>query len=136
MPSPPWSTGAVRARRAWSRSSEESDRTGRSRPARYRERSFAMSAIGIIATLRVQPDKTEAFEGVFAELAAAVRANEPGNSLYRLFHTDEAGVYKDMECYDAAAAVEAHRASDHFPPRGDRTAPPHHDATTAHRQTR
>src|SRR3546814_10835306 len=108
MPSPPWSTGAVRARRAWSRSSEESDRTGRSRPARYRERSFAMSAIGIIATLRVQPDKTEAFEGVFAELAAAVRANEPGNSLYRLFRTDEAGVYKVMECYDDAARSEEH----------------------------
>src|SRR3546814_8454919 len=102
----PCASAAVRARRACSRSSEESDRTGRSRPARSRERSFAMSAIGIIATLRVQPDKTEAFEGVFAELAAAVRANEPGNSLYRLFRTDEAGVYKVMECYDDARSEE------------------------------
>ena len=35
-----------------------------------------MSGIGIIATLRVQPDKEAEFEAVFAELAPAVRANE------------------------------------------------------------
>ena len=73
-----------------------------------------MSAIGVIATLRVQPGKEEAFEGVFAELAAAVRADESGNSYYKLFRTGEAGVYKVMECYDNETAVEAHRASDHF----------------------
>src|SRR3546814_11610731 len=73
-----------------------------------------MSAIGVIATLRVQPGKEEAFEGVFAELAAAVQANEPGNSYYKLFRTAEAGVYRVLECYDDEAAVEAHRASDHF----------------------
>ncbi|BBB13478.1 putative quinol monooxygenase [Sphingopyxis sp. FD7] len=73
-----------------------------------------MSAIGIIATLRVQPGKEEAFEGVFAELAAAVSANESGNSYYKLFRTETAGVYKVMECYDNDAAVEAHRASEHF----------------------
>lgn len=73
-----------------------------------------MSAIGVIATLRVQPGKEEAFEGIFAELAAAVAADEPGNSFYRLFRTDEAGVYKVLECYDDDAAIEAHRASDHF----------------------
>lgn len=73
-----------------------------------------MSAIGIIATLRVQPGKEEAFEGVFAELAAAVRADEPGNSYYRLFKTGETGIYKVLECYDDEAAVEAHRASEHF----------------------
>ena len=42
-----------------------------------------MSGIGVIATLRVQPGKEEAFEAVFAELAAAVRANETGNSYYK-----------------------------------------------------
>src|SRR3546814_7993131 len=73
-----------------------------------------MSAIGIIATLRVQPGKEAQFEDVFAELTPAVHANEPGNSYYRLFRTDEAGVYKVMECYADDAAVEAHRASDHF----------------------
>ena len=52
-----------------------------------------MSGIGVIATLRVQPDKEAEFEAVFAELAPAVRANEPGNSFYKLFRTAEAGVY-------------------------------------------
>ncbi|HMO77277.1 MAG TPA: putative quinol monooxygenase [Sphingopyxis sp.] len=82
-----------------------------------------MSAIGIVATIRVQPGKEAEFEGVFAELAPAVRANEPGNSYYRLFRTDEAGVYKVLECYDDAAAVEAHRASDHFRTLGARLGP-------------
>ncbi|WP_447760297.1 putative quinol monooxygenase [Sphingopyxis panaciterrae] len=82
-----------------------------------------MSAIGIIATLRVQPGKEEEFEAVFAELAPAVAANEPGNSYYRLFRGDEAGVYKVMECYDDEAAVDAHRASDHFRTIGARLGP-------------
>jgi quinol monooxygenase YgiN len=73
-----------------------------------------MSGIGIIATLRVQPGKEAEFEGVFAELAPAVAANEAGNSYYKLFRTGETGVYKVLECYDDEPAVEAHRASDHF----------------------
>lgn len=82
-----------------------------------------MSAIGVIATLRVQAGKEAEFEGVFAELAPAVAANEPGNSYYRLFRTEEAGVYKVLECYDDAAAVEAHRASDHFRTLGAKLGP-------------
>lgn len=82
-----------------------------------------MSAIGIIATIRVQAGKEEEFEGVFAELAPAVHANEPGNSFYRLFRTDEAGVYKVLECYDDDAAVEAHRKSDHFRTLGAKLGP-------------
>ena len=66
-----------------------------------------MSGIGVIATIRVLPGKEAEFEGVFAELAPAVRANEPGNSYYKLFRTAETGVYKVLECYDDAAAVEA-----------------------------
>ena len=82
-----------------------------------------MSAIGVIATLRVQPGKEAEFEAAFAELAPAVAANEAGNSYYRLFRTDDAGVYKVMECYDDAAAVEAHGASDHFRTIGARLGP-------------
>lgn len=82
-----------------------------------------MSAIGIIATLRVQPGKEAEFEAVFAELAPAVHANEPGNSYYRLFRTEESGVYRVMECYDDGAAVDAHRASDHYRALGARLAP-------------
>jgi quinol monooxygenase YgiN len=82
-----------------------------------------MSGIGIIATLRVQPGKEAEFEGVFAELAPAVAANEPGNSYYRLFRTEEAGVYKVLECYDDGAAVDAHRASEHFRSLGAKLGP-------------
>ena len=82
-----------------------------------------MSDIGVIATLRVQPGKEEAFEAVFAELAAAVRANETGNSYYKLFRTTDAGVYKVLECYDDEAAVEAHRASGHFRELGAKLGP-------------
>ena len=82
-----------------------------------------MSAIGVIATLRVQPGKEEAFEGVFAELAAAVHADEPGNSYYKLFRTAETGVYKVLECYDDEAAIAAHRASDHFRTLGAKLGP-------------
>jgi quinol monooxygenase YgiN len=82
-----------------------------------------MSGIGIIATLRVQSGKEAEFEGVFAELAAAVAANEPGNGYYKLFRTDDAGVYKVLECYDDEAAVEAHRASDHFRTLGAKLGP-------------
>lgn len=82
-----------------------------------------MSAIGVIATLRVLPGKEAEFEGVFGELAPAVRANEPGNSFYKLFKTDEAGVYKVLECYDDDGAVEAHRKSDHFRTLGAKLGP-------------
>ena len=82
-----------------------------------------MSGIGVIATLRVQPGKEEAFEAVFAELAAAVRANETSNSYYKLFRTTDAGVYKVLECYDDEAAVEAHRASGHFRELGAKLGP-------------
>jgi len=82
-----------------------------------------MSAIGVIATLRVQPGKEAEFEGVFAELATAVNANEAGNSYYRLFKTGETGIYKVLECYDDQAALDAHRASDHFRSVGARLGP-------------
>ena len=82
-----------------------------------------MSGIGIIATLRVQPGKEAEFEGVFAELAPAVAANEPGNSYYRLFRTEEVFVYKVLECYDDGAAVDAHRASEHFRTLGAKLGP-------------
>ena len=71
--------------------------------------------IGVIATLRTKPGTGTEFEAAFAELAAAVRANEPGNSVYQLTRSrTEEGVYKVLEVYADQAAVDAHRASDHF----------------------
>lgn len=82
-----------------------------------------MSAIGVIAILRVQAGKEAEFELIFAELVAAVDANEAGNSYYRLFRTDDSGVYKVLECYDDQAALEAHRGTDHFRTIGARLGP-------------
>ena len=71
--------------------------------------------IGVIATLRTKPDTQAGFESAFGELAQAVRANEPGNLVYQLTRSrTEDGVYKVLEVYADQAAVDAHRASDHF----------------------
>ena len=70
--------------------------------------------VAAIATLRVKPGSEADFEAAFAPLQAAVNADEPGNRLYQLTRTAETGVYKVLEIYDDAAAVEAHRAADHF----------------------
>ena len=71
--------------------------------------------IGVIATLRVQSGKGEAFEAVFAELASQVRANEDGNLAYQLCRSrDEADTYRVLEIYRDDEALEAHRASEHF----------------------
>ena len=57
-----------------------------------------MAAIGVIATLTVAEGKNEDFEAVFAELAAAVRANEPGNVFYALTRSrSNPQVYKVLE---------------------------------------
>lgn len=71
--------------------------------------------IGVIATLKVQDGKGAEFEGVFQGLAAQVRAGEAGNMLYRLCKSrTDANTYVVMEMYVDDAALDAHRASDHF----------------------
>ncbi|MEX0943770.1 MAG: putative quinol monooxygenase [Pseudomonadales bacterium] len=71
-------------------------------------------AIGLIARLKIQSGKNAEFEAIFSELEAAVRANEPGNNFYACHRTDDPDVYVVMEQYADQAAVDAHRASDHF----------------------
>ena len=68
--------------------------------------------IALIARLNVAPGKAAEFETIMLELAAAVRANEPGNHLYTLVKDDDG--YAVMELYDDDAALAAHGASDHF----------------------
>lgn len=72
-------------------------------------------AIGVIATLKVRAGKGADLEAVFGELAEQVRANEPGNKLYRLCKArGDAATYVVMEIYEDQAAIEAHGKSDHF----------------------
>jgi quinol monooxygenase YgiN len=71
--------------------------------------------IGVVATLKAQEGKEAEFEAVFAELAKAVRANEPGNRLYAFFRSrKDKGTYVVMEEYENEEALTAHRKSDHF----------------------
>lgn len=67
-----------------------------------------------IATLKIKEGHEAEFETVAKELAAAVNANEPGCHLYTLNKGDEPLTYVFVERYEDEAAVEAHRASDHF----------------------
>ena len=68
--------------------------------------------IALLARLKVAEGKESEFERVMLELAAQVRANEPGNQLYTLVKDDEG--YAVMELYDDDEALRAHGASDHF----------------------
>lgn len=71
--------------------------------------------IGLIATITVQEGKNAEFEQAFLNLTEQVRANEPGNILYAL-HRSKADpqVYKVMEQYDSAEALDAHGKTEHF----------------------
>src|ERR1700742_2035739 len=74
----------------------------------------AMS-IGVIATLKIQADKTAEFEAFFGELAKQVRANEPGNLAYQLTKSrTEPGVYKVLEVYKDQDALTHHGGTDYF----------------------
>ena len=68
--------------------------------------------IALLARLKVAPGKEKEFETVMLELAAQVRANEPGNQLYTLVKDDEG--YAVMELYDDEEALKAHGTSAHF----------------------
>jgi quinol monooxygenase YgiN len=71
--------------------------------------------IGAIAVLRTKEGSQADFEATFAKLAAAVRANEPGNLVYTLTRSrTEPGVYKVLEVYQDEDATAAHRASAHY----------------------
>ena len=81
-------------------------------------------AIAVMATLKVASGKEKEFEGVFHELSAKVRANEPGNKLYQLCRSKaDPSVYMVMEIYVDDAALAAHGASEHFKAAGIKLGP-------------
>lgn len=66
--------------------------------------------LSVIATMQIKPGSGSDFERLFGELAAQVRANEPGNIRYDLFRVkDSPCTYKVIELYVDQAALEAHR---------------------------
>lgn len=71
--------------------------------------------IGVVAKLFVQPAKADEFEKVFLDLAAKVKANEPGCITYQLTKSrTEEGVYKVLELYADADALKHHGGTDYF----------------------
>ncbi len=72
-------------------------------------------SIGLLATIRVQEGKNAEFERVFLDLTEQVRANEPGNLFYVLHRSmADPQVYKVMEQYESAEALDAHGKADYF----------------------
>lgn len=72
-------------------------------------------AIGLLATITVQEGKNAEFEKAFLELIEQVRANEPGNIFYVLNRsTSDPQVYKVMEQYESAEALDVHANAAHF----------------------
>ncbi len=64
-------------------------------------------AIGVIAKLKIQEGKNSEFEGIFQELAAAVRANEAGNNFYALHKSrSDPQLYIVLEQYVDQAALD------------------------------
>lgn len=74
-----------------------------------------MSAIAVIATLKVQDGKNAEFEAAFQTAVAAVRANEPDTPLYTLTQSKkDAQLYRVLEIYNTKEALVAHAASAHY----------------------
>ncbi|UTP38615.1 antibiotic biosynthesis monooxygenase [Phenylobacterium sp. LH3H17] len=80
--------------------------------------------IGVVATLKVQDGKQGEFEAIFTDLAAQVRANEPGNVFYQLTKSrTDATVYKVLELYKDQDALSAHGQTDYFKAAGAKMGP-------------
>jgi len=81
-------------------------------------------AVGVIASIKVLDGKQAEFEKVFTELAAQVRANEPGNKLYQLCKSKtDPTAYVVMELYDDDAALKAHAQTEHYKAAGPKIGP-------------
>ena len=80
--------------------------------------------IGVVATLKVQDGKNAEFEAIFGELAAQVRANEPGALMYQLTKSrTDPNTYKVLELYKDQDALTQHGQTDYFRAIGARMGP-------------
>lgn len=79
--------------------------------------------IGVVARMKIQPGKQGEFERVFAELSAAIRANETGNTFYQLCRSrTDANEYVVLEAYESDEALERHKSSAHMRDAGPKLA--------------
>jgi len=81
-------------------------------------------SIGVIATIKVQDGKNAEFETVFTDLAKQVRANEPGNLMYKLTKSrTDPNTYRVLELYKDQDALTNHGGSEHFRAAGPKLGP-------------
>jgi len=70
---------------------------------------------GVIATLRVEPARTAAFESCFTDFARTVLGDEPGTLSYCLDKSQsESCTYRAIEIYEIEAAFNTHAAAEAF----------------------
>lgn len=69
--------------------------------------------LAVVAQIKVKPGSESQFEELAKQMAEASRQEE-GCLEYGLWRMEETGQYAFVERYKDAAAVEAHRKSDHF----------------------
>ena len=80
--------------------------------------------IGVVARLLVLDGEQKAFEAAMQELAAEVRAAEPGCLLYEVYKKEGSDIeYVVLERYASREAMEAHAQSAHFQRMMPRLAP-------------
>lgn len=71
--------------------------------------------IGVVAKLTIQDGKQAEFEAVAKDLAAKVKANEPGTLTYQLYKVRGSETdYIFMEQYASEDALKVHGQSDYF----------------------
>lgn len=68
----------------------------------------------IVATIKAKAGSEAEFQAAALQLAAAVRANEPGCLLYTLNKGDAPDTFVFMERYADEEALKAHRGTEHF----------------------
>jgi len=75
------------------------------------------NAVTIVARLRAANGKSEALRALLVEQAKAVRAAEPGCSIYRVHQSvDDPHLFFFYEVYVDQAAFDAHRDAPHVMP--------------------
>lgn len=71
--------------------------------------------VGVIARLKVRPERSAAFEAAFRQFQQTVRQSEPGVVYFGLHRSQsDPARYTVMEQYHDAAALEAHRNTPHY----------------------
>jgi quinol monooxygenase YgiN len=70
--------------------------------------------LGIVATVNVKSGLEAEFEQLAGELVQQVNAAEPGCEYFALFRGEGTGVYHFVERYADQAALDRHRATNHY----------------------